>query len=281
MPEKLEKLQTLAVTYGLRIVGAIALLFVAWLIAGWMRRLVTKSLGKARIDETLSKFLGNLVRYLVIVMAVLSCLSAFGVETTSFAAVLGAAGLAVGLALQGSLANFASGVMLLVFRPFRVGEVITAAGHTGKVDEVELFTTRLITPDNRILILPNAAVFGGPIENITTNATRRVDVTIGVSYSANIPKTRALLEAVVASCEPKLSDPAPQVYLADLGASSVDWAIRVWAKTDDYWTLRERLVEKAKEELDAAGIGIPFPQMDIHLDEPVVKALEARKNLAA
>lgn len=273
MPDLDPALITMATDYVTRIVGVVVALFIALLVAGWMRRLVLKATEKAKVDVTLGKFFANAARYAVITLAIIACLGVFGIETTSFAAVIGAAGLAIGLAFQGSLSNLASGVMLLMFRPFKVGDVVNTAGQVGKVDEIELFTTRLITPDNRMIIIPNSAVFGGTIENITYFDTRRVDVDVGTVYSADLDATREVLDDAVASVE-HLPEPAPQVYLDVLGDSAILWKVRVWTNTPDYWALREKLTRAIKTKLDAAGIGIPFPQMDVHLDPHVVDAMK-------
>ena len=271
MPELSEETWTVIMQYATRVVGVVVLLFVAWIISGWVARIVRRSCDRAKIDLTLGKFFAKMAKWAILVMAVLACLGVFGVNTTSFAAVLAAVGLAVGLALQGSLSNFASGVMLLIFRPFKVGDVVTVNGVTGKVDEIELFTTTLDTPDNRRLILPNSAVFGTTIENMSHHDTRRVDVAVGVDYSADIDKTRSVLEAVAAAVPDRLVEPAPQIVLTGLGASSVDWTVRVWSRTSDYWAMKEAVTRQVKIELDNAGIGIPYPQMDVHLDGTVTR----------
>jgi small conductance mechanosensitive channel len=188
-------------------------------------------MAKAQIDETLTRFVGHLVRWLVILLAVLACLGVFGVQTTSFAAVIGAAGLAVGLAFQGTLSNFAAGVMLLVFRPFSVGDVVNAAGVLGKVQAIELFTVAIDTFDNRRIIIPNSSVFGSTIENVSYHPIRRADVDVGTDYTADIDQTRELLLAAAKSVEGGLEDPAPDVFLAGLGASSVDWSVTGFATT--------------------------------------------------
>jgi small conductance mechanosensitive channel len=250
----------------LRLAGAIALLFIAWMLSSWARRVTGTSLERAGLDATLQKFFSNLAGYVVLIVAVLACLGLFGVETTSFAALLAAAGLAIGLAFQGSLSNFAAGVMLLTFRPFKVGDFIKAAGTAGSVDEIEIFTTKLNTPDNRRIIVPNAEIFGSTIENITFHETRRVDVSVGTDYSADLDQTRAILEGVIQQEEAKLPDKTHQVYLNELGDSSVLWTLRVWTKAADYWAVRERLTRAVKYALDEANVGIPFPQMDLHID---------------
>lgn len=259
----------LLTTYGVRAVGVVVLLIAAWIIAAWVKRGVLKAATTGRLDGTLAKFFANIARYLVLIAAVLTALSVFGVETTSFAAVLGAGGLAVGLALQGSLSNFAAGVMLLAFRPFKAGDVVNVAGNVGTVDEIELFTTKLITPDNRLLIIPNGSIWTGTIENLTALDTRRVDVAVGVEYGADHEKVRATLEKAAASLGLS-TDPGFAVVMTGLGASSVDWVVRLWAPTPDYWTVKEKLTDAVKRHLDEAGIGIPFPQMDVHFDGAAV-----------
>jgi len=252
--------------YAISVVGALVILFVGWIVAGWAGSITGRGLTKSNVDESLARFLGKMARYLVLVVVILTCLGTFGVQTTSFAAVIAAAGFAVGLAFQGMLSNFSAGVMLLTFRPFKVGDMISAAGVVGKVQDIELFTVTLDTPDNRRIILPNSAVFGGTIENITFHDTRRVDVSVGTDYSADLAATRKVLEEVANSDSAKLPDKDSQVYLLELGDSSINWVIRVWTKAEDYWSARERLTQNVKDALDRAGIGIPFPQMDVHLD---------------
>jgi small conductance mechanosensitive channel len=259
--------------WGVRIVGVLIALFVGWLVAGWSRRAVYNSLDKRDFDVTLTRFFSNLLRYAILIGVVLGCLGVFGIETTSFAALIASAGLAIGLAFQGTLSNFAAGVMLLIFRPFKAGDVVNVAGVIGAVQEIELFTTEMKTADNRCLIIPNSAIFGSTIENLTRHTTRRVDVDVGVAYDADIDQARMVLESVPATVEGVLSDPAPQVILLALGASSVDWQVRVWVKTEDYWTVRDAAIRATKQALDRADIGIPFPQMDVHLDPPAVEAL--------
>lgn len=253
--------------YALHIAGALLLFLFAWMLAGWISRIAGSGMRRATIDETLTRFVEKLVGWLVLVLAAMACLSLFGVETTSFAALLGAVGLAIGLAFQGALSNFAAGVMLLVFRPFSVGDVITAAGTTGKVNSIDIATTTIDTFDNRRFIMPNSEVFGSTIENITYHAQRRVDVDVGVAYDADIDKTRQVLEGAIVGMEGMLEEPQPAVLLLNLGASSVDWSVRVWANKDDFFAVKQATIRAVKNALDEAGIGIPFPQMDVHLFE--------------
>ena len=200
----------------------------------------------------------------MIILAVLSCLQIFGVDTTSFAAVIAAAGFAIGLALQGSLQNFSAGVMLLAFRPFKVGDVVNVAGQTGVIESIALFTTSMDTFDNRRIILPNSEIFGSTIENISFHPTRRADVDVGTAYDADIDKTWDLLKQVAESVEGRLPDKGPDVILMGLGDSSVNWQLRVWAPASDFFPLKQRLTRDVKVALDNAGISIPYPQMDVH-----------------
>ena len=262
--------------WGLKVVGVLVILFAAWIIGGWSRKRLKAIFAKKNFDSTLSSFFSNLVRYAIIIGAVLGCLGVFGIQTASFAAVIAAAGLAVGLAFQGTLSNFAAGVMLLVFRPFKVGDWVKVDGEIGAVKEIELFTSHISTPDNRLIIIPNSKVFGSKIENITFFEKRRVDIPVGVDYSADVDETRKALDVAVKNVEKQIEEPAPQVFLKELGDSSVNWIVRVWCKTEDYWDVYQSIIRECKNALDAAEIGIPFPQMDVHLDDPVIKAMGNR-----
>lgn len=255
----------LATVYGTRVLGVLVFLFIASRIAKLARNLMSRQGDKGRMDATMAKFAGNGAYWLVIIMSGIACLGIFGIETTSFAAILGAAGLAIGLAFQGSLSNLASGAMLVIFRPFSVGEVVRVAGEVGKVHEIELFTTTLDTPDNRRIIVPNSAVFGGTIENISYHKTRRVDVSVGADYSASIDATRDALLKAAARIPDQTDDPA--AVLLELGASSVDWQLRVWVKASEFWAVKAQLTQHVKEEMDAAGIGIPYQTIDVNLSQ--------------
>lgn len=252
-------------TYAVPAVGVLVVFFLAFIIAGWLKRLVHRGLSKTKLDEIIVRFIASLVRWAIIIMALLSCLEKFGIQTTSFAALIGAAGLAIGLAFQGTLSNVASGFMLLLFRPFAAGHVINVAGHIGQVDELGLFSTELVTADNRRIIIPNSQVFGSTIENITAHDRRRVDVGVGVEYQADLDKTREVLTEAAKRIKKQATDKPPTVVLVGLGASSVDWELRAWCHPSDYFAVRESALEEAKKALDAAGLGIPFPQMDVHL----------------
>lgn len=263
----LEVIYQTLISYGLDVLGAVAVLIVGWIASKWARRLTHKGMDRRpNADATLTKFFSNLVGWLVLAIAVIAALEMFGVQTTSFVALLGAAGLAIGLAFQGTLSNFAAGVMLLVFRPFKVGDAIKVAGEIGKVDEVGLFMTNLDTFDNRRIVIPNSNIFGSVIETITFHPTRRVDVSVGTEYPADLDQVRSVLERAARDVPGILEDPEPQVVLLELGGSSIDWQVRVWAPTSEYWTVRQATTRLVKRYLDEAEIGIPFPQMDVHVD---------------
>ncbi|WP_231930790.1 mechanosensitive ion channel family protein [Botrimarina hoheduenensis] len=265
--------QVLTLQGGMRVALALIILFLALTFAGWVASTVRASLTRLKFDATLSKFLAKLAWWGVVAVAGVCCLSYFGVETTSFAALLGAAGFAIGLAFQGTLSNFAAGAMLLIFRPFRVGDTVNVGGQLGTVDEIELFTTTLDTFDNRRIILPNSSVFGSTIENVTHHRVRRADIAVGVVYSADIDLTRATLETALEATPGVLHEPKPAVVLVQLGASSVDWSVRGWAPTTDFLTVKQALIRSVKNHLDRAGIGIPFPQMEIHLQTPAQESM--------
>jgi small conductance mechanosensitive channel len=249
----------------LKLLAAIALFIASWVVAGSTRRITTKGLTKAQFDPTLTKFFGNAARWIILILGLLACLGVLGVQATSFAAFLAAAGFAIGLAFQNSLSNFSAGIMLLVLRPFDVGDAVQVAGETGKVDEIALFTTRLDTFDNRRIVIPNSAVFSGTIENITHHDTRRISVTVGTDYSADLDETRRVLEHAAREQPARLPGREVHVILQGLGDSAIDWEVRVWTQATDYSSLKQSLIRAIKNGLDEAGIGIPFPQMDVHL----------------
>lgn len=256
----------IVITYAVRVLGAVVLLFVAFAVARWTKNATFNALKKSNLDLTLGKFFSNVARYVVLIVALVAILGLFGIDVTSIAAILAAAGFAIGLALQGTLANFSAGVMLLIFRPFKVGDAIEVAGVRGKVQEITLFTTDLDTPDNRRLIVPNGSIFGSTIENITFHPIRRVDVAVGTDYPADLNETRRILEEAAAAVGDQVEDKPPQIYLSALGDSSIAWSVRVWTQTENYWGVKEALTHKVKDALDEAGIGIPYPQMDVHMD---------------
>lgn len=250
---------------GLAVLAVIVTYFVAKLAARWITTVACK-----RIDKTIGKFAGKLCFYSIFTLVGIAILDRVGVSVAGFAAILAAAGFAIGLAFQGTLSNFASGILLLVFRPFKVGDFVNAAGVMGKINEIDLFTTTLDTPDNRRLIIPNSSIAGSTIENITYHKQRRVDVPIGVAYSANLDQTRQVLTA----CAEAMADKTIQgegrgfqVLLTNLGASSVEWTVRVWVASENFFAVKESLTSEIKRQLDTHGLEIPFPQMQLHLTE--------------
>ena len=264
----------MAVEHGPRAIGALLLLFIGWLLAKWIGRIVREACVRTKLEITLAKFFGKMATWAVLIGVILACLSIFEVNTTSFAAVLAALGLAIGLALQGTLSNFAAGVMLLIFRPFKVGDVVTVATETGVIDEIELFSTTMDTPDNRRLTLPNGSIFGATIENKTFHKYRRVDVPVGVTYSADLDQTREVLLSAAMSVEGQDPDTPPMIFLCGLGSSSVDWQVRVWCLSTEYFPKLDETTRATKIALDEAGLSIPFPQMDVHADGVLVTKAE-------
>ena len=266
--ELVETLTGLVTTWGLQVIGAIVVLIVGRWIARAVRKSVTKGLTKARTDESLIPFLANMAYYAVLTMVLIAVLNLFGIQTTSLIAVVGAAGLAIGLALQGTLSNFAAGVMLLILRPFGKGDVVEAAGVKGSVQEIGIFATTLNTPDNVKIIVPNSDIGGGTITNYSAYNTRRNDLVIGISYDDHIGRAIEVIQGVLDSDDRVLKDPAPAIFVAELGGSSVDLAVRPWCASSDYWGLRGDLTRKIKEDLEAAGCSIPYPQRDVHVIPP-------------
>ncbi|MGP1254177.1 MAG: mechanosensitive ion channel family protein [Kiloniellales bacterium] len=253
-------------TYGLNVVGAIAILIVGLIIAGWVARAVERTLARSqRVDDTLRGFFSSFAKYFIIVFTVLAVLAQFGVQTASLIAVFGAAGLAIGLALQGTLSNLAAGVMLLLFRPFKIGDYIEAAGLSGTVKSITLFVTELATPDNVQVVVPNGELWGASIHNYSFHETRRVDLTLGIGYEANIAEAKAAILDEVGKDSRAHSDPAPMVAVLGLGESSVDLVVRVWCVAGDYWSLKFDLTEALKNRLDREGVSIPFPQRTVHM----------------
>ncbi len=261
----LQALVPYVTTYGLQALGAVVILLAGKVGSSLGARIVVGLLQRAKADATVTSFVSSLVRYGILVFAVIAALAKFGVQTASFVAVLGAAGLAVGLALQGSLSNFAAGVLILIFRPFNVGDFVTIGGASGTVVLIGIFTTTLHSPDNQKIVVPNSAVTAGTIVNVTANETRRVDLRASIGYGDDIGKAQEVLEGIVAGHPKVLADPAPVVRVVELGESSVDFVVRPWVNTPDYWEVYFDLTRAIKEEFDKAGISIPFPQRDVHL----------------
>ena len=265
MEALMEQLQKALVEYGPSVIGALAILVIGYFAARILTALVRRALTRASVDETLVKFAGNIAQMGLMVLVVIAALEQLGVNTTSFAAILAAAGLAVGLAFQDSLSNFASGVLVIVFRPFSVGDYVEAGGVSGTVEEVQIFTTVLRTPDNKRVIVGNSAVTAGSITNYSANPTRRVDMTFGIGYSDDIPKAEKIFKEIMETHELVLEDPEPMVRLHELGDSSVNFVVRPWVKTGDYWPVYWDITRAVKLAFDAQGVSIPFPQRDVHV----------------
>ncbi|MCL2918196.1 mechanosensitive ion channel family protein [Shewanella litorisediminis] len=257
----------LIMTYGLKVIFAILIFLIGKYFSNVVKKLTTKMLSNRKVDPTVTSFVANLAWAVVFVFTVIATLGQIGVQTASLVAVIGAAGLAVGLALQGSLSNFAAGVLMVLFRPCRVGDYIEAAGIAGTVDEITIFSTKLRTPDNKVIVAPNSAIMNGTITNYSAMDTRRVDMVIGVAYDADIKLTKKVLTDILDNNQYVLKDPAYTVALSELGASSINFVVRPWVKGADFWAAKFELTEQIKNALDANNIGIPYPQMDIHVKE--------------
>lgn len=265
MQENMDTIMPLLIEHGLSLMGAVLILIVGLWLSGRAKVWTVRALGKApALDDMLRGFFGSIVRYLVLIVVVLAVMSQFGIETTSLIAVLGTAGLAIGLALQGTLSNIAAGVMLLIFRPFKIGHFVEIGGISGTVKELTLFTTELATPDNVQIIVPNSGVWGQPLKNYSAHATRRVDFTFGISYSDDINKAFDVIRAVLAADTRIHKDPDAVVVVGNLGDSSVDIIVRVWSDAGDYWGIKFDITKQVKEALDASGISIPFPTRTVY-----------------
>lgn len=265
MEQLLNKLIEWGSTFGIKLIAAIAILIIGRIIAKGIRKLILKVMDKRKVDKTISTFISSLAFSSFWVFVILAALSQLGIQTTSLMAVIGAAGLAIGLALQGSLSNFASGFLIILFKPFKVRDYVEAGGVSGKVYKITIFTTVLKTIDNKRIIVPNSQIMNGTITNYTSESTRRVDLVFGVSYSSEIKKVKKILTRIIEDHKLILKDPESFVRLAEMGESSLNFKVRVWTKTEDYWTVYFDLTEQAKQEFDKNGISIPFPQMDVHL----------------
>jgi len=258
-----DALTALIVAYAFSAVGAVLILVVGWMLAGLAERYSYAAMGRFRhVDETIKRFISKALRYLILILVGVTVLSQFGVQTTSIITALGAASLAIGLALQGTLQNIAAGLMLLFLRPFRVGEYIDAGSVAGTVIEIGLFATELRTFDGLYVMAPNSSLWGTPVKNYSRNTTRRTDIIVGISYDDNIPLARSILQEL-ADDERVLSDPAAMIFVTELGASSVNLGLRYWSHSGDFETLRSYMHEQIKKRFDDAGISIPFPQQDV------------------
>ena len=259
------QIQDIVAVWGLKVIAALAILIIGRWIAMMVRRGVRRMMEKTNVDAIIVGFVSSIVYIALLVFVVVAALGQLGIQTTSFIAIVGAAGLAIGLALQGSLANFAAGFLMIIFRPFKVGDFIEGAGVAGIVETIQIFTTTLRTPDNKTIIIPNAKLSGDNIINYSAKETRRVDMTVGVAYDADLSKVKAVLNDIISKDARIHSDPAPQVVVAELADSSVNFVVRVWTDTADYWNVKCDATETIKNRFDAEGIGIPFPQHDIHI----------------
>jgi len=258
-------IQTLIIPWAIKIAVALAIFIIGRWIAKWLTGVVRKLMAKSNMDDMLIQFLGNIVYTILLLVVVMAALDHIGIQTTSLLAVFGAAGLAIGLALKDSLGNFSSGVMLILFRPFKVGDFIEAGGESGVVEEVRMFATVLRTGDNRAVIIPNGQIYGGTIVNYSANETRRIDLVFGIGYDDDIAKARQTLESVMQQDERILAYPAPAVAVGELADSSVNFNVRPWVKSADYWPVRADMLEKVKLAFDANGISIPYPQQDVYM----------------
>ncbi|RKX18855.1 MAG: mechanosensitive ion channel family protein [Candidatus Zixiibacteriota bacterium] len=265
----LDKLIEWGTVYGLKVVGAIAFFIIGRFVIGIVTRIVKRIMAKSKTDETLTKFSVSLTKTALLLILFIAVLNQLGIQTTSFIAIIGAIGLAIGFALQGSLSNFASGVLLIAFRPFKAGDFVKAGGTVGVIEEISMFSTVMKTPDNKKIIVPNSSITGGNIVNYSAKETRRVDLVFGIGYDDDIKKAKQILERLISEDERILKDPAPVVAVSELADSSVNFVVRPWVKTSDYWDVYWDLTEKVKLTFDAENISIPYPQQDVHMHQVV------------
>ena len=249
----------------MKIIAAVVIIEVCLLISKIIKNCFVKTLQKKEVDPTLVGFFASMLHGGLVIFVVISAISKLGVQTTSFVAVIGAAGLAVGLALQGSLSNFAAGILLILFKPFKVGNFVKAGGEAGVIVEVGIFTTEMKTPDNVQIIIPNATIMGSAITNVSAHPTRRIDMTLGVGYDDDLNKAKQIMEDLLLTDERVLKDPVVTIAVANLGDSSVEFVVRPWVNSADYWAVKSDFIKAVKEKFDAEGISIPYPQSDVHL----------------
>ena len=265
--EMAEMIDLYVIPWGIKIVLALAIFYIGRMVVTSIVKVVSSLLRKRDMDEILVSFLSSILRWVLLLFVIIAALSQLGINTNSLVALLGAAGLAIGLSLQSSLSNFASGVMLIIFRPFTKGDFVEAGGATGVVDNISIFTTTMTTTDNKEIIVPNGAILGGNITNYSARPTRRVDMVFGISYDDDLRKAKQLLEEIIAADHRVLAEPAPVIALGELADSSVNFLVRPWAKSEDYWGLLWDTTETVKLKFDEAGISIPYPQMDVHVNK--------------
>jgi small conductance mechanosensitive channel len=274
MEDLLSRVWALLTIYGLKVIAAIAVFIVGRWIVKRLTILTEKVMNKRQMDPTIVSFVANLIYMALLVFVVLAALGQLGIQTTSFIAVIGAAGLAIGLALQGSLSNFAAGFLMIIFKPFKVGDFIEGAGVAGTVEAIHIFTTQLLTPDNKTIIIPNSSLTAGNITNYSAKGTRRVDLVFGIGYGDDVDHAKKVMSDVLAKEERILKDPAPTIVLVELADSSVNFAVRPWVLAADYWGVYTALTENIKKSFDTEGISIPFPQRDVHVYKHDEKQIE-------
>lgn len=262
-----ELTSTYVIPWGIKIVIALAIFIIGRLVVSIASKVFVKVLRSQDVDEMLVRFLASILRWVLLLFVVIAALSQLGVDTTSLVALLGAAGLAIGLSLQGSLSNFAAGVMIIVFRPFNKGDFVEIAGASGVIDSINIFTTTMTTPDNKEVIVPNGSILSSNITNYSARDTRRIDMVFGIGYDDDIRKAKALLEGIVGADSRVLAEPEPVVALGELADSSVNFLVRPWVKSEDYWDVLWETTEAVKLQFDEAGISIPYPQMDLHVSK--------------
>jgi len=255
------------IQYAPKVAGALVTIIIGFWLSGYIARMVRRRMENAEMDASLIPFISSILSIGLKILVLLSAASMFGIEVTSFIAIFSALAFAIGMALQGNLSHMAAGILILFFKPFRVGDFIVTQGYSGTVNEIQIFNTILTTLDNRIIIIPNGTITSGPIENLTANAVRKVPMTFGISYSDDIDKAREVLKRVAESC-PQIDQSQPiDILVSELADSSVNFAVRPWCKTEDYWVVYFYMHENVKKEFDKEGIGIPFPQMDVHIQK--------------
>jgi small conductance mechanosensitive channel len=260
-----ELIETYAIPWGIKIVTAIAIFIIGKYIAKVLVRAIKKGMTRANIEDTLREFLGNIIQTTLMVVIVLAVLEQLGINTTSVLTVFAAAGLAIGLAFKDSLSNFSSGIMLILFKPFKLGDFVEAAGTAGIIEHIRIFNTVMRTGDNREITIPNSQIYGGIITNFSARDTRRIDLVIGIGYDDNIGKAKQIIEDIIKQEQRILADPEPTIMVLELGESSIDIAVRPWVNSSDYWPTRADLLQTIKENFDKEGISIPYPQRDIHM----------------
>ncbi|GJM25420.1 MAG: mechanosensitive ion channel protein [Phycisphaerae bacterium] len=270
MEDLMQRGKELVLGYGPSVIAAILTLVFGWILAGILTGMARRIMRRAKLEETLVGFACNIIRMGLLALVVITAIQKLGVPTTSFVAVIGAAGLAVGFALQGSLSNFAAGVMLIIFRPFKVGDFVEAGGTSGVIEEIAVFATTMRTGDNKRIIVPNSNITGGNVINYSANPTRRVDMVVGIGYDDDIKAAKDLLQSLIDADERILKDPAPTIAVSELADSSVNFVVRPWVNSADYWAVKFDMTERVKLAFDEKGISIPYPQTDVHVHQTSV-----------